>query len=357
MRVVFRADASDVVGQGHVRRCLTLAGMLASRGTAVTFVSREREGHLCDLIEARGFSVTRLSARVDGERQEQPEATDASWSADADDTRAAIGREGSRADWLVVDSYALGRPWEERVRVAVKRIMVIDDLADRPHDCDLLLDQNLVAGMKSRYNAHLSPTCERLLGPTYALLEPDYADLHNRSRVRSGPVRRVLVFFGGADNANVTGRVVSALLALRCTDCALDVVAVANHPHRRMIQRQLAGHRNCVLHGNLPGLAPLMAAADLAVGGGGVTSWERLCLGLPSAVITLAQNQEAVGEELHRRGLARLLGKSTTITDGEIQMCLHDLISTPLDPAWSERCIRAVDGLGAKRVADRLFDV
>ena len=357
--VVVRADASLTIGQGHVVRCLSLASGLRERGATVTFVSREDDGDLSGPIEGLGFDVARLPA-LGGESAidvEQACSVDSAWRHDAEQTTGVIRDRAACPDWLVVDSYALDSLWEASLRPSARRILAIDDLADRPHDCDVLLDQNLVAGMETRYAGRVPAGCELLLGPRYALLQPIYAELHGRTPPRAGAIRRMLVFFGGADLDNLTGRVVAAFLALHRADIELDVVISAGSPCAPGIRRQVAGHANIVVHCDLPTLAPLIAKADVAIGAAGATTWERLCLGLPSVVITLASNQEPIALELHRRGLVHLLGRSVDVDETMIRAALLDLVGTELDAAWSERCSHVVDGRGTARVLDRLYSM
>lgn len=360
MHFVVRADASTRIGTGHVMRCLTLAEGLRERGSSVSFVCREHEGNLCGLIESRGFSLDRL--RADAESglpgQEGPAHADwlgSSWETDAAMTRLAIERSGITPDWLIVDHYALDARWERAMRPSVSRIMVIDDLADRGHDCDLLLDQNLVAGMLERYSQRVSNQCGLLLGPENALLQPVYADLQDRTPLRAGPIERMMVYFGGADQNNLTGRILRAFLELKREEIHIDVVHGDNSPHAESIRSLAAGHRNVHLHSRLRSLAPLMVAADLAIGAGGATTWERLCLGLPALVITLAQNQTAIAQHLDQKGLIRWLGHQDQVDDGIMFQSLHQLTSGGLDESWSRACRAVTDGRGLGRVCEALL--
>ena len=208
---------------------------------------------------------------------------------DAGQTRAAIEASGVKPDWLVVDHYALDQRWESALRKSAGRIMAIDDLADRVHDCDLLLDQNLVAQMHTRYRDKVPAACGLLLGPEYALLQPIYAELHDRIPPREGPIRRIFISFGGADSDNLTGRSLSAFLSLNRPDIEVDVVITTSGPYAETIRRQVAGHGNIHLHSDLPTLALLMTKADLAIGAGGATVGSALRLGLPTLVMTLAK--------------------------------------------------------------------
>jgi UDP-2,4-diacetamido-2,4,6-trideoxy-beta-L-altropyranose hydrolase len=274
--------------------------------------------------------------------------------ADAAQTITAL--KGHQYDWLIVDHYALEHRWEAKLRPYCERIMVIDDLADRLHECDLLLDQNLIANQDHRYDNLVPTNCARLLGPAYALLQPSYGDLHPRSPPRLGAVKRILVSFGGSDRQNVTGRVLDAFLALDRLDIALDVVVSSGSPLSAELRGKVAIYDNVTLHEGLLSLSELMMRADLAIGAGGATSWERICLGLPTLVVTLAENQKPIAEELDRQGLVRWIGDESLVTEPTISEELSKLIS---DHDWrqhcSSRCLKLLDGRGAARVADILL--
>jgi UDP-2,4-diacetamido-2,4,6-trideoxy-beta-L-altropyranose hydrolase len=341
MRFVFRADASLDVGHGHVRRCLTLAGALREQGDTVSFVCREERGDLCDVIEREGIQVTRLE-RVQ------------SWEADAEETRAAFEPEGERTDWLVVDHYRLDERWERALRDAARHILVIDDVADRKHDCDVLLDQNFVAGMQTRYDGKAPPSCRMLLGTQYALLQPEFARLHDTVRPRSGAVSRILISFGGADRFALARRSLSAFLSLNRDDVAVDVVAPENGDRAQTVRALASGRKNVFVHSDLPSLAPLMALADLAIGAGGSTSWERLCLGLPSLVVTIAENQRPIADALNDARLIRWVGHENEVDESSIASAIEELLEVGIDEEWSLRCLSAVDGRGRDRVRKAL---
>ncbi len=354
LQVVFRTDASLAIGTGHVMRCLSLAGALVGRGAEVSFICREHEGHLCDLIEERGFAVHRLPAPAEDFTIEAAPAHAAwlgmTWQEDADQTCAVIRDRECRPDWLIVDHYALDSRWEHALRPLVGRILVIDDLADRAHDCDLLLDQNLVADMQARYIGKVPEDCRLLLGPEYALLQQIYAKLHDHIPPRKGPVKRILISFGGTDRDNLTGRTLTAFISLDRPDIDVDVVISGSSPYAPDIRARVAGYANIRLHNNLPTLAPLMARADLAVGAAGTTSWERLCLSLPALVVTLAENQRPIADGLHRQGLVHWLGHYDEVSEQSIRQSLAGLFEEGIDEEWSLRCKSRVDGKGVDRM-------
>lgn len=357
MKVVFRTDGSTSMGQGHVMRCLTLANVLRERGAEINFVCREHPGHLCDLIAQRGVVVHRLPLAEEGVNHLPGHAgwLGASWESDAEQTRHVIQGLGGVADVLVVDHYAVDHRWETALRPSVAKILAIDDLADRIHDCDLLLDQNFFSDLSTRYDGKVPSRCVTLLGPDYALLQPVYAELHSQIALRDGPVRRIFVFFGGADTENFTGLSVAAFQQLGRPDIHLDVVMTEKNYRYEGIEKAIEGWSNIRLHGPLPSLGPLMATADLAIGAGGATVWERLCLGLPSVVISLAENQKPVCADLACTGLIQYLGHKDQVTMEVLRDALSRVIGLSSIFEWSRNCYTVCDGEGARRVAGSIF--
>ncbi len=343
MKVVFRTDASAAIGTGHMVRCLALADALKADGANVSFVCGTDMTAGVAMASAAGFDVYPIAPPAKGS------ATEA-WRIDAQLTLRHLGAEPDPADWLVVDRYSLGSEWESEIRAGVSRVLAIDDLADREHACDLLLDQNLVAGMTTRYDGKLRAGGRMLLGPRYALLQRPYRVWRERVVARTGAVRRVMIFFGGGDDGGLAGQTLAALGAFSLDGVRFDVVLGRHGASANSLAAKTGERRDIEFHHGLPSLAPLMAAADLAVGAAGATTWERLCLGLPSIAVTLAQNQVPIADELARRGLIRWVGDRDTIDPARIAAAVAAVVGDGLDPRWSESCRAVVDGRGVDRV-------
>ncbi len=306
LRVVIRTDASVQIGSGHVMRCLTLADALRERGTEVHFVCRKLPGHLGEVLANKHYPVYWLPP-PDADATTIPAHTAHSswlgvpWEMDAEQIQNWLATL-PEVDWLIVDHYALDQAWESQLRPKVQRIMVIDDLADRPHECDLLLDQNLYEDMEQRYTGLVPQACRLLLGPRYALLRPEFLEARKNLRQRDGTVRRILVFFGGADPSNETAKALRAIQLLDRPDIAVDVVVGSANPHRSAIEALCAELPNTRFYCQVSNMAELMAKADLAIGAGGSVTWERFCLALPSLVISIAKNQLELIETLAKMG-------------------------------------------------------
>lgn len=323
-------------------RCLTLAGMLRERKASVSFICREEEGNLITQIREYGYTVHSLNADENG------------WKEDADLTSEIMSREQG-IYWLVVDNYALDNRWEQQLRPFVKRIMVIDDLADRPHNCDLLLDQNYYEGMETRYSTLVPQSCIKLIGPRFALLRPEFTAERMKLRKRDGSIRRLLIFFGASDRTDETGKTLEAVDFIGRPEMKTDVVIGVNNPHRTKIETQAERIPGTVCHVQVTEMAELMNVADLYVGAAGTTTWERCCLGLPSIVVTVATNQIQAMHDLAKHRYMQYLGHFDGVTRDDIARELNYLSDNPdLVREYSQRSVALVDGLGARRCVDAM---
>ena len=190
------------------------------------------------------------------------------WQEDATETSAILAQGDGSIDWLIMDHYALDRLWETEMRPDVRKIMVIDDLADRRHDCDLLLDQNLFKNSHSRHDGLVPIPCQKLLGPRYALLRREFRAARKTLRVRDGRIKRILIFFGGGDPTNETAKALKALAQLNRPEVAVDVVVGGGNPYNKQIQTLVGALPKATYHCQIMNMAELMAAADIAIGGG-----------------------------------------------------------------------------------------
>jgi len=357
MRIAFRVDASIMIGSGHVMRCLTLADALRAKGDETLFLCREFPGNLNAEIEKRGHALHRLP--VGAQQTQASETTDpthASWLGDDWPSDAAACAAALDAwacpDWLVVDHYAIDRRWQSPMRPHCNKIMVIDDLADRPHDCDLLLDQNLQSHAE-RYRALLPPGCRRLLGPRFALLRPEFQQLRPGTPPRTGQIRRLLVFLGGGDPENFTATVLQGVLASGLGPTLhLDLAIGAANPHRPALEALSRQFPSARIHVQTPDVAALMASADLMIGAAGTTTWERCCLGLPSLLVSLADNQRENGRQIARRRAALYLGDAASVSADRIGTVLRKLAARPeLSRRIARRACDVTAGCGAELLA------
>lgn len=359
MKVVFRTDASLQIGTGHVMRCLALAQALRTRGAECEFICREHKGHLLDLLSAQGFVTHRLAASVSGSPSSDVVTHAAwlgvDWETDARECSHVLDASDS-PDWLVVDHYALDARWELAVKPANSRLLVIDDLADRKHACNVLIDQNLGSHVQS-YVGLVPTECCVLAGPLYAMLRPEFAVFRDKNLIkrRAPALQNILVTMGGVDAPNATGKALSVLgKALLPSGCRITVVMGASAPWLDAVKKQAEEMpiKTEVLVG-ISDMAERMADADLAIGAAGSTSWERCCLGLPSFLVQLADNQRTVLGLLNAAGAA----VASDMNDFEAHLLLFldsGLIEKRL-AVMAECAASITDGRGMARLMSKML--
>lgn len=341
-RIVFRVDASELLGGGHVVRCATLANALMKRGAEIHFLCRTLPGNLCDWLEQAGFAVIRL-------RGEVPSLTE-----DVIETRTAI-ESLEMLDWLVVDNYGLDARWETSFRPTTRKIMVIDDMANRSHDCDILLDQNYILNASTRYDGLVPQSCRTLLGPRYAMLRKEFQESRMSLRIRDGKVRRLLICFGATDPSAHTFAAMQAVSGTAGVYEHIDVVTSPNNPLASMLEAHCHKFVNAHFHCPADNLAELLEAADLAIGAGGVMNWERACLALPTIAFGIVENQVPILESLIQDGMALGVASMPNPDSNSMAAWLAVAISNPhLLKGLSARSSSLVDGQGVDRVADAL---
>ncbi|WP_246475088.1 UDP-2,4-diacetamido-2,4,6-trideoxy-beta-L-altropyranose hydrolase [Pseudomonas folii] len=359
MRVVFRVDASLEMGSGHVMRCLTLAHALTERGSVCEFLCREHPGNLIGFIRNQGFAVLSLGAPC-ADISAYSSAHYLQWlgatqESDALTCERALGDH--QYDWMIVDHYGIDYRWQELLGSHYSRLAVIDDLATRSHCCDVLLDQTY-GRPESDYQRLVPEGCEILTGSEYALLRPDFSRLREMSleRRKNSGLKRILISLGGVDSNNVTERVLDGLCESPLPkDSEIVVVMGTTAPWLEAVRQRAAGMpwRTSVIE-NVSDMASQMCAADLAIGAAGSTSWERCCLGLPTLMLILADNQRYAASLLSSAGAAHVLSSEEALGD-QLSQCIERALS---DPGFLNNMTTAssgiTDGAGANRVSSIL---
>ncbi|PFE00325.1 UDP-2,4-diacetamido-2,4,6-trideoxy-beta-L-altropyranose hydrolase [Bacillus cereus] len=359
MNILIRVDASIEIGTGHVMRCLTLAEELKNQGHQISFISRELDGHMCNFIKSQGHTVYMLPKMKlvrNNCNTTHAQWLQTSWEIDAQQTIEMIRKSIRFADWLIVDHYALDKKWEEKLKEFAHYIMVIDDLADRLHICDLLLDQNYYANIDQRYEELIPINCIKLLGPKYALLRSEFLKAQKNVRKRTNPLKTILIFFGGSDPTNETSKVIKTLEAIEYTQLLIHVVIGRSNPQKNSIQNLCKKHPNMVFHHNIDYMSRLMNEADLAICAGGSTTWERYCLGLPALLISVAHNQVEICKAVGDLGIDFYIGKSEEIYEKDICNALEIVRSENFDLEESSRkALEIVDAFGKTRVVSKIL--
>ena len=303
MNIFIRVDSSLLMGTGHLMRCLTLAKQIKTQINAqIIFICRELKGNINYIVKKNGFEILELpllTSKYDLSGYEK-------WltitqEEDAEETKKIL--KNYNVDIIIVDSYALDLKWETIIRPYVGRIMVIDDLANRKHDCDILLDQNYYRNMGIRYAELVPQTCHRLLGPQYLLLRDEFYIAKSNLIERTGKVNNILVSLGGIDYDNITYKILLMIADLVTNEINITVVVGLQNPNKKKIKQFCETNYNFKYLCQVNNMAELIAEADLAIGAGGTTTWERCFLELPSIIIILAENQRELTEQASKENI------------------------------------------------------
>jgi len=352
MRFAIRTDASFKIGSGHVMRCLTLADALSELGNTVVFICKDHDSNLIHKITNSGYEVKLLSV---SSSKENSLLAHSGWlgGTQEDDAKKTIAVIKSiDVDWMIVDHYAIDESWHKKIRPYADHIFVIDDLGDRKHDCDILMDQNLAATLE-KYKGMVPKDCEFLLGPKYALLRPEFAQWRDTSLERRRHLaepKNIFVSLGGVDPQNITTNVINELSKIpTLADAEVNVVLGSQSPHINAVEiaAKKASFKTNV-HVDSMRMAELMSQADLAIGASGSSSWERCALGLPTISCVIAENQKSIAEELAKNG-ASIMVKSASDLLEAVAVIKRSLNSFSLASAG------LVDAMGASRVIDCLL--
>jgi len=348
MRVLIRADASPTIGSGHIARCLTLARVLRAQGSPVAFACRRLPGNRLDALQGEGFETFALPDRYAGEDPEQAIESMLPWQADIDALAKQLdGQAGF--DWVIADHYGLDHHWQTAARRFAPRIAAVDDLATRRYSVDLLLNQNL-SGLSENYQPLLPAGCRTLLGPRFAMLREEFSG----PAIDIKPVaHRVLVNFGGFDAARQTHHAMLALADF--SGLEVDFVAGADNPAWAEMQALAETRPNWRLHSFVSDFHRRMTEADLFIGAGGGTSWERAAMGLPTICIAVSNNQQANGEVMAAAGAHVFMGAREQVSVEQLRDAIGFVVGNVyLRQSLAERSRQLVDGRGALRVAAAL---
>lgn len=340
--VLIRVDAGMGIGFGHLTRCLSLARQLIGLGASVTVATRAEAPEILSRIRGAGAVLLQLPGTSVTEHADGPVWDPQRQRADAD----VILDYAPNRQWdaVVVDHYQLDGCWEQLLAPAARWFVAIDDLANRRHSVDVIVDHNWYGrDSGQRYNDLVDENTQLLLGPRYAILDTPYVGQRRIREPVRNPPERVMVSFGGTDVGNQSVKAVRALLDFPTID--VEVVLGTWRVLNAELER-LATQPRVRLHVALPSLAGLMSTVDLVIGAGGTATWERLCMGLPAIVTTVSENQSGVTRAFHQAGITKWLGSADSVGVADYHAAVTEALTgqVPSPPP-------IVDGHGAARVA------
>lgn len=347
-----RVDAGTKIGTGHVMRCLTLADSLKKRFDEIVFIANEMPNNLSKFVKDKGYKLHFIHGYTHIEGQRIQIRQKKAIQIDVDQCNKIINSYKNAKNWLLIDHYGIDKQWEKKIRKHIEKIIVIDDLANRKHDCDVLIDQNFYKNMKKRYEKLVPRNCLQLLGPKFTLLRPEFKNARKNIKIRNN-VRRILISFGGSDPTNET---IKVLRALKCFDdeYKIDVISGIANSNKTSIKRLCATMKSTSFYTHTNNIAKLMAQSDLSIGGGGSTTWERCCLGLPTIVSILGENQLQLTNDVAEIGCVINLGLASKLKSEDYTKTIKELKPKMLQE-MSKKCFTLIDGNGDIRITNKLF--
>ena len=361
MNICFRVDSSALIGTGHVMRCLALAIALRNRGSEVSFFCRVLPGNIINVIEGMSFKVFKLPDFTNKLNRVEYKEKYHQWMINekrisVKETEKFLLRMQKEIDWFVIDHYALDKELESFIKPYVGNVMVIDDLANRKHDCDLLLDQNLYMNLETRYQNLVSENTYQMLGPKYVLLRDEFLNARKNVTIRKLPIQNILVFFGGADATNETAKALEAIKMLDAECFKAKIILGTSNNNFETVQKRCENNSNIKIFQSINNMSKMIGWADLCIGGGGTHTWERCCLGLPSLTVAIVEHQIEVARILDNMLISKYLGFYKSITHKRIVSEIKELAKSQKQfSEMSSRSMALVDGKGCERVVEKLF--
>lgn len=363
MLVYIRADASIHIGAASVLRCLTLAEHLRRNRIRVRFVCRDLTGNLIDYVKSKDYEVIVLpqvgnsDTFLGTETFVRESRLEVPWFIDAEQTIELLQDEASSVDWFIIDHYALDHRYETSIQPYVNKIMVINELADRRHQCDLLLDFNYYEDMSLRYDGLVPESCVTLLGPKYAILGTEMIDHSYLLKPYDGSIQRIAIVFGSLDQAGETVKALRALLpvVMEKKELQVNVHLGKYNPYAEQVKELCWQMPDCRYYGHLGGIMEFTARPDLTISSVGMEMWDSCVMGIPNIAIAASHHQHNMAEHTAAAGAIYYLGMSNEVTSTSIQKHLMILMNNPLECLRiSKNAMKLVDGLGAERIYKEL---
>ena len=335
-----RVDSSPEIGIGHMMRCLTLAQELKNNFDKIIFLTQKNSGDFIGTIMKNEFEVIFIPTTNN----------------DPNIIKNLITAYSENKNFLLIDHYDIGSNFESSLKNIFERIFVIDDLANRKHDCDLLIDQNYYRDLNQRYEKLIQNGTITLLGPKYAIIRPEFRKINKKTIKKNSQIKKILVSFGGSDPTNECKKVLDALCSIENSKFEIIVAAgIYNHKFEQL-KKLYEKYSNIKIYRHVDELSRLMVNSDLFIGAGGTTTWERFYMGLPSIVTIISDDQKESIEFLSDMGHVVNLGLAKNVTSKTYVQTLQkpnfDLIYN-----MSLHNQKLVDGNGSNRIKKQIIEL
>lgn len=317
--IFFRVDGSPTIGSGHVMRCLTIANNIPS--DQVTFLCKEVTDSLKEKIINKNYKLIILNKQHNNPYPNNYE----SWlyGSQEDDSHQVL-HYVKKTDIVIVDHYGIDCNWEKRIKPNISKLIVIDDLANRSHECDYLIDYTILDNYKERYNNLLLSNTTKLLGPQYLILREEFFQI--KKIKHRNKIKNILIFFSGYDIHSYTKNIVDLLLNINILRDKYIINVLINHSDDVEYFSQLQLDKKINLYININNIANLINTMDLCIGAAGITLVERCYLSCPSIVFKIADNQTDMINFLNnQKAITYIDKKINLLTWQELENCIQNI--------------------------------
>jgi UDP-2,4-diacetamido-2,4,6-trideoxy-beta-L-altropyranose hydrolase len=333
-------DASQKIGSGHLMRCLTLTRELNSIFNKIIFITSKESKSIINNIQ-NNFEIIYIDSM---EKMELGNFQD-----ELKIIKNTLEKYSDDENFLLIDHYGVDSNFESSLKNIFMKIFVIDDLADRKHYCDLLIDHGYYKNQDQRYEKLVSKKTIKLLGPQYAIIKPEFRNENKNSNITEYSVKNILITFGSVDSTNECEKILDAICMMDYNKYLINVIAGAYNPNFYNLEKKYKKYENIKIFRHTEKMESLMANSDLCIGAGGTTTFERFCSGLPSIVTIVANNQKDGVEYLSNMGYLINLGLAKDVTTDTYARCIKNLDSQLLY-SMSLKIQNLIDGLGCSRI-------
>ena len=334
-----RVDASPEIGIGHIMRCLTLAQELKNNFDKIIFLTRKDSGDFTETIMKNEFEVIFIPTNND-----------------SDIIKNIVTTNSENKNFLLIDHYDVDSNFESSLKNIFEKIFVIDDLANRKHDCDLLIDQNYYRDLNHRYKKLIQNDTITLLGSKYAIIRPEFRNINKKTIKKNSQIKKILVSFGGSDPTNECKKALDALCSIENNQFEIvAIVGIYNNKFERL-KKLYEKNSNIKIYRHVNDLSQLMLNSDLFIGAGGTTTWERFYMGLPSIVTIISDDQKESIEFLSDMGHVINLGLAKNVTMKTYIQTLQKL-NSDLIYNMSLNNQKLVDGNGSNRIKRQIIEL
>ena len=340
--IFIRVDSSTKIGYGHFIRCMALADTL-QKNFKINFISRSLEGSLISDIQDKRFGIFRFYSNSEKINEKN----------DAQKTISLIKKHSGQKNILIIDNYQLSKKWETYVKPFVHKLIAIDDLPNRSHNCDLLIDQNLHTKVNGLYKGLIPSNCIKLIGPKFSMIRKKFRMLKKSVKPRTFPIKKILVSFGGSDIENQT---LITLNSIKKMNRKINVDVVVGRANKCKKTLKIFCNRNnrFTYHEQIDNIADLMLSSDLSIGSSGSTTWERCSLGLPAIVSISSNDQRDIANSLSQKKCIINLGDVKKLKESSYINAITNLKKNDLRN-MSKNSMSLVDGNGTQRILKHIL--